>query len=48
MDQYDQYDIMYTLGVGYVIALMAISGLYMRSMYTQYRDAHDKWYGITD
>ena len=39
-------NILIYLGMFYVSLMCFLSGLYMRSMYVQYKNAHDKWYNI--
>lgn len=34
------------LGMFYISLVCFLSGLYMRSMYVQYNNAHDKWHNI--
>jgi cytochrome bd-type quinol oxidase subunit 2 len=42
----DGVNILIYLGMFYVSLMCLLSGLYMRSMYVQYKNAHDKWYNI--
>ena len=39
-------NILIYLGMFYVSLMCVLSGLYMRSMYVQYKNAHDKWHNI--
>ena len=39
-------NILIYLGMFYISLMCFLSGLYMRSMYIQYKNAHDKWYDI--
>ena len=43
----DGVNILIYLGMFYVSLMCFLSGLYMRSMYVQYKNAHDKWHNIT-
>ena len=42
----DGVNILIYLGMFYVSLMCFLSGLYMRSMYVQYKNAHDKWHNI--
>lgn len=42
----DEIDIMKFLCCLYVINMMIFLWLYLYTMYTQYKNAHDKWYDI--
>jgi cytochrome bd-type quinol oxidase subunit 2 len=42
----DEVNILIYLGMFYLSLMCFLSGLYMRSMYVQYKNAHDKWYDI--
>jgi len=39
-------NILIYLGMFYISLMCFLSGLYMRSMYVQYKNSHDKWYDI--
>jgi len=42
----DGVNILIYLGMFYLSLMCFLSGLYMRSMYVQYKNAHDKWHNI--
>jgi len=42
----DDYEIIKCLFTLYVLMLVFFCGLYLHTMYRQYKDAHDKWYDI--
>ena len=46
MTQIGEYEIIQFLVVFYIINLIMMSWLYLYTMYTQYKNAHDKWYDI--
>ncbi len=46
MDYY--YDILYGFVIFYMILLLSTMCLYLRTMYIQYKNAHDKWYDINN
>lgn len=46
MTEIDEYKIIQFLVVIYFINLVMMSWLYLYTMYTQYKNAHDKWYDI--
>ena len=41
-----QEDMIKFFCVFYVLMIVSFCGLYLHTMYTQYKDAHDKWYDI--
>jgi hypothetical protein len=42
----DGVNILIYLGMFYISLVCFLSGLYMRTMYVRYKNAHDKWYDI--
>ena len=48
MTQIGEYEIIQFLVVFYIINLIMMSWLYLYTMYTQYKNAHDKWYDINN
>ena len=46
MTQIGEYEIIQMFVVFYFINLIMMSWLYLYTMYTQYKNAHDKWYDI--
>ena len=42
----DNYDILFYMTLFYLMLMFFICGVYLRTMYIQYKNAHDKWYGI--
>ena len=42
----DQSDIVFYISIFYIIFLLSIATLYLRTMYIQYKNAHDKWHDI--
>lgn len=42
----DSYDIMIYFAKFYVFFMLSLVTVYLRTMYTQYKNAHDKWYDI--
>ncbi len=48
MNNYDinEYSIFYGLCKFYLLMMITLCFLYMWTMYTQYKNAHDKWYDI--
>ena len=42
----DSYDIVCFMCMIYVTLMISLVTLYLRTMYVQYRDAHDKWHDI--
>lgn len=46
MTQIGEYEIIQMFVVFYIINLIMMSWLYLYTMYTQYKNAHDKWYDI--
>ena len=42
----ESYDIMTYFAKFYLWLLILLIYLYLRTMYTQYKNAHDKWYDI--
>lgn len=46
MTQIGEYEIIQMFIVFYFINLIMMSWLYLYTMYTQYKNAHDKWYDI--
>ena len=47
-DNWTKEDIIYLLTFFYIALLIGTGVLYLKSMYNQYRNAHNKWYGIVD
>lgn len=43
MDEYEIFKFFCSL---YVLLVVSFAGLYLYTMYTQYKNAHDKWYDI--
>ena len=41
-------DIMFLLMIFYMVLLMGTGAIYLQSMHNQYKDAHNKWHGITN
>lgn len=46
MELYDEKTIFIMICKFYVILMFSLCVLYLRTMYTQYKNAHDKWYDI--
>lgn len=46
MTEISEYDIIQLLIGFYFINLIMMACLYLYTMYTQYKNAHDKWYDI--
>lgn len=42
----DSSELMKYFGTFYFLMLISFVTLYLRTMYTQYKNAHDKWYDI--
>ena len=42
----DSYDIICFMAMIYVTLIISMVFLYLRTMYVQYRNAHDQWYDI--
>ena len=42
----DSYDIMIYFAKFYVFCMLSLVVVYLKTMYTQYKNAHDKWYDI--
>ena len=42
----DSYNIACFMAMIYVTLMISMFFLYLRTMYTQYRNAHDQWYDI--
>ena len=42
----DEYEILQFFSIFYVLIVVFFCGLYLHTMYRQYKDAHDKWYDI--
>ena len=43
MDEYEIFKFFCSL---YVLLVVSFCGLYLHTMYTHYKNAHDKWYDI--
>jgi len=46
MVEVDEMDVIKFLGYFYFINMILFAWLYLYTMYTQYKNAHDKWYDI--
>ena len=46
MVEVDEMDVIKFLGYFYFINMTLFAWLYLYTMYTQYKNAHDKWYDI--
>jgi len=46
IESMNEYEIIYNMIIFYIGLLLLMCGLYLRSMYVQYKNAHDKWYDI--
>lgn len=46
MIEMGEYEIIQFFIVFYIINIIMICFLYLYTMYTQYKNAHDKWYDI--
>ena len=46
MVEVDEMDVIKFLGYFYFINMVLFAWLYLYTMYTQYKNAHDKWYDI--
>ena len=42
----DSYDIACFMCMIYLTLIFSLIGIYTRTMYVQYKNAHDKWYDI--
>ncbi len=46
MVEVDEMDVIKFLGYFYFINMILFAWLYLYTMYTQYKNSHDKWYDI--
>lgn len=46
MVEINEMELIKFMGCFYVINMFLICGLYLYTIYTQYKNAHDKWYDI--
>lgn len=46
MEIYDEKTIFFMICKLYVVLMISLCFFYIRTMYVQYKNAHDKWYDI--
>lgn len=46
MEGYDEITIFFMISKFYIVFMFSLCMLYLWTMYTQYKNAHDKWYDI--
>ncbi len=46
MEGYDEFTIFKMICIFYFVLMISLCMLYLWTMYSQYKNAHDKWYDI--